>query len=689
MSHMLINKCGDIFKNRCRALAVLAVCLGFLAWGGTARASGVEITIKSGFDGRCKLGGLNPVVVVIEAVGEGRKGVLKLKAGERTYSVPAELERGARKAIRFSIPFFGAEERIEAAFEGEGGDQVKAGHTPVILPERTIFFGVLSDSPKSLYFLNDLDTSGLGGGRAAVVELDRQIPYSLDELENINFIIVEDFRTGELAGSKARLLEDWVALGNCLLAGAGDSAHKNLTGLLAGLREPLRHGDGVMVPVAGGIAGSTPESLRDVVLKHVTPYSLAMAVKGSGLQRRAAGAAKMAGAAGGAVRPERSGLYLIFSLIILYVLAAGAAALAGKRLKWAFGAVVAFFCLFFLGLSLHGGIFKAVAGGAGVRVHGPVSRTYALTCVYPHRGDGARIKISCASFASAQGASPEADALSREVYCPGRTGHYIHSSSYEPGGAKCIVLTAGGDGVISGEIINPLPYDMENCFMIIGDTVIPVGKMGGRERLSVKYSQDHNLRGAGDYNYLDLLYRAAGVKDQRRHLIDYYFYHVDDYRPGGRLIGFARESAEVEINGAGRSFRRTVMNVFPIDIRAGDGSLSLPPEVVRPVADCGPAEEGGSWREYSGGPGGELKLYYVMPPGLEPAEIAITGSPGAGENSVSVYNRAAGRWEALGPEILAGERLRPYLSAGPLALSVRSGARVLIPQMAVKGVEHR
>lgn len=668
---------------------MLAVCLGFLAGGGAVRAaSGVDIAIRSGFDGRCKLGGLNPVVVDVKAVSGGCRGILRLKAGERTYSTPVELAGGAGKAVRFSIPFFGADERIEATFAGEGAELARVEHTPVILPEKTLFFGVLSDSPASLSCLNDLDTFEPGGGKAVMVALDRQLPYSLEELENINFIVIEDFRTAELAGSKAGLLEDWVRLGNCLLVGAGEYAQKNLTGVLAGLREPLRLGDGVVVPVAGGIAGKTPEFLGTVIGKHVTPYALAKAVKGSGLRRRTAGAVKLGGAAGEAIRPEKNSLYFVFSLLLLYVAAVGAAALAGKRLKWAYGAVVVSFSLLFLGLSMFSGIFKAAAGGAGVRVHGSVNRTYLLTCVYPYRGNGVRIAVPGASFASAPGGG-EADALSRGVYCSGRTGHYVHSSSFEPGGAGEVVLAVSEDGVLSGEIVNPLPQAMENCFLIVGDTVIPVGKMGGREKFSVKYRLDHNLKGTGDYNYLELLYRAAGVQDNRRQLIDYYFYHVDDYQPGGRLIGFAREAAAAEIDGGSLSIRRTVMNVFPINIQPGGGRINLPPEIVRPVAGYGPAEEGEAGREYSGAPGGELKLYYVMPPGLEPAEIVFTGTAGAGEKNVFIFNRAGGRWEILGEEVLAGERLRDYLFDGPLILSLRGGARALIPQVAVKGVAGR
>lgn len=686
----IVNACRKARAALAFLAACLALCLAFPACGAAAgNPAGLQMTITSGFDGRCKMGGLNPVVVEVESGESGCSGTVTLKASERVYTCLLQLEKETKKTMRFSVPFYGADEKIEAVFEGQSAGPVKAEHVPAILPGNTLFVGILSDHPENLYYLKDLDAAGLGGGGVETVELDGEFDYSQAELENINFIVIDDFNTTGLGAAGTGLLKDWVSLGNCLLAGAGDSRQKTLTGLLAGLSVPSLLGDGVVVPVDGGIAGSTAESVSDTLLKHITPYAVARAVRGSGLLQRSNGAAKLSGAAEEALRPEKGGIYFVFSLLLLYLLAAWAAALAGQRFRWAYGAVIAFFCLLFLGLSLPSGIFRAAAGAAGVRVYGAVNRDYFLTCVYPYRGKAARVAIPGAAFASVPGGVWAGDARSREIYCSGDAGHYMQSSSYGPGGGLDNALTLGGDGVISGEITNPLPYTLENCFLLVGDTVIPVGKMAGREKFRVRYTADHGLKDTGDYNYLDRLGRAAGVLDQRRQMIEYYFYNLEDYKPGGRLIGFSRETAGLEVNGSLRNIRRTVLNVFPIDLKGGEGGINLPPEVIRPVAGQHPAGESESRREYTGEAGGELRLYYVMPPGLKEEEIKFTEAAGSERGSVSLYNRAVGGWDKLEEGSLAGEKLREYLSGGPLVLSIGGGSRTLVPQMAVKGVAER
>jgi hypothetical protein len=163
-----------------------------------------------------------------------------------------------------------------------------------------------------------------------------------------------------------------------------------------------------------------------------------------------------------------------------------------------------------------------------VKVHGEMTVTHALNCVYPGNGIGGSLKIPGASFAWATGSGWKPDALSQSISYAGEEGRYIYTCSYESGTPGDNALNLGADGTVSGEIVNPLARDMENCFLLAGDTVIPVGRLEGRERFTVDYRLDHTLGGSGDYNYLNLLYRSAGLADSRRQLLDYYF-----LQPGG------------------------------------------------------------------------------------------------------------------------------------------------------------
>jgi hypothetical protein len=650
---------------------------------------GLDLTVVSGFDGKCKLGGLNPVVVIVEAKESGYSGLLKVKAGERTYSCRIELASGSRKEVRFTIPFFRANDRIEVVFESGGQVLADAVSTPEILPERTIFIGGVSDSPQNLYYLKEMDTSELGGGKVEIVSLGGDLNYSLAELENMNLIVIEDSRKVNFSERAAKLLQEWVKSGNCLLIVAGESPPAAFAGIIKDLSRPASLGDGIIVPVDGGVLAKSPQFVQGIILKHVTPYAVAKAVNGSGLPKQIKGAGNLNGVADNTLRPDKNTMHFILSFLVLYMFTALVAAFSVKRLKWVYAALVGASCLVFLVLSLTSGIFKPAAAGAAVRVHGTATRTYALTCIYPYGEDEVRVKSPGAFFTSAlDGGGWESDPSSGEVKYSGKTGKYIYTSSLDLNGAEDSALVADSSGILSGELKNPLPDKLENCFIIFGDTVIPVGDLAGREKISLNYRLDYNLRGSGDYNYLAALCRAAGTQGLRRQMVDYYFYNVDDWQTGGRLIGFSSETGDLEINGNRQKTKYTVLNVFNIAVAEASQELFLPGETIRPVVDYGPGSagsEGTGKREYPGEEGREMKVYFVLPPGLKSFEISITGTPGRAGESVRVYSRNSKAWDEVKGGTLAGEKLQDCVSGGPLILKISGGGRTGIPQIAVKG----
>jgi len=430
--------------------------------------------------------------------------------------------------------------------------------------------------------------------------------------------------------------------------------------------------------------------VRDLILKQITPYAVDKAVNGSSLSKQIKGAGNLNGAADNALSPNKSIVYFIFALLTLYAAAALAAALFVNRLKWLYAALVGISCLVFLGLSWSSGIFKPAAAGAAVKVHGAVTRTYALTSVYPYGQEEVRVKIPGAFFASAlDDGGWEAGPSSEEVKFSGKTGQYIYSSSLETTGAGDAALSFDSSGILRGEIKNPLPDRLENCFVLWGDTVIPVGNLAGREKISLNYRPDYNLKGSGDYNYLAALYRASGIQGLRRQLIDYYFYNVDDWQSGGRLIGFSGETGDLEINGIRQKAKYTVLHVFNIAVAGGSQETYLPGETIRPVVDYGPGgagSEGAAKREYPGEDGKEMKVYFVLPPGLKPLGISFTAPPGRAGGIVLVYNYSSKAWDDPGGGSPTGERIQDYVTGGPLLLKICGGARATLPQIEVKGV---
>lgn len=668
----------------------LGLCLTVFLPAAGADSAPVEMTVQLGFDNKCRLGGINPVTVTLATANGPYSGWLRVTTGAAEYRCPVEIGAGARKELRFSLPFFKANQTVEAVFEQNGQVLAQAVQSPDVFSERTVMIGVLSDSPGQLGWLTDVDMKESGGGKTEVIDLGRSLKYSREELENFNFIVIEDFPTASLTKQESGLLEEWIQRGNCILVGAGDRSGKTLTGICDGLVEAQPLGEGMIIPVPAGLLNNDPQTIQGILTHYITPYALNKGIHGTGLAGRIKGITNYTGVADYALKPGTEFLYFMVSLLALYMISVVVSIFTAGRLPWLYAGLVVFFSILFLILPSHNGLNQPACAGAAVRVYGPPTHTYTLTCLHPFSAEGVSVADPAASFTWLLGDSAAViDAFSGELTCNTQNTFYTYTQTTEMSSVESISLSVDDAGRISGRLTNPLPEQLEHCFVIFGDTSIPVGSLDGKESVAVDYRLNHNLQGSGDYNYLASLHSAAGMQDIRRQLIDYYFYNIDDLKPGGRLIGFSTVTKPVEVDGRSQPVRYSVMHVFAVDIPGRNQPIILPAETIRSIADRGTdgtGNENGVKRELPGKPGGEARIYYVMPPNLEPLDISVTGIlPPGGRNRITVYNRSREAWEDLDENRLIGERVQSLVDSGPLLLQVTGDYRSSLPQIAVRG----
>lgn len=654
-----------------------------------ADAQDINISISAGFDGKCRMGGINPVTVTLETKEKGFQGMLNLEADGKKYSHKVQLAKDAKKSFRFSIPFLNANAKISASCESGGKTSANIITTPIILPENSVFVGILSDTPENFKYAEEMDFCSFGSKKKLTADLGKNFEYTREQLDCFNFILLDNFDMSNLSDESRKDLKDWIRSGNCMLVGAGKYAYKNLKGDFKNMNSPQNIGEGMIVPVKEGLENAAPEYIEGMLEKYITSYGIAKIVAGSGLPQQMRNAERLYSTVDGQLRPASNILFFLLALLALYLCAAGISVYMGKKRKWLFTVVIAGFCVVFYITALWGGIQEPSAAAAAVKIYGNSSgtRTYALVGTYPRGEEKVSLKLPGASFVYACGENQGVDdPLGKEAVFSGKGSHYAYSSSLEPHEDFRFALNLAEGDVLTGKIKNPLPYRLHNCFLILGDTVIGLGELGGREEVQVKYRLDHVLKDTGDYNYLDSISRAARMDGWERQLFEYYFYNLEDSAAGGRLFGFAEDRTEAQIDGRRKNIRTAALHVFRADIVPDGGVADLPGEYIKPVAYPGESMDSMEKREALQEKGKELKVYYALPSNIRAQEIKFSGRPEPGAGKLEVFNREKASWLEPDGDTLSGEKLYGCVSKGPLVVRIVDGSRVILPQISLKGI---
>ncbi|SFG57192.1 hypothetical protein SAMN05660649_02047 [Desulfotomaculum arcticum] len=668
-------------------LIYLVIMVVWLLAGGSAYASApVAISAETGFAGKCKAGGINPVRVTLESGGQDVEGTVTVAAGARLYRHRVDLPAGTTKMLPFSVLVLNQDRAITISFDDHDGKVIAGRRVPLeIAPANAVLVGLLSDTPAELYYVRGLNAPLTAGKDVLTVNMDENFHFTPAEMQNINLIVLDNFNTGNLAADQEELLRSWLSGGGLALVGTGRYGYKNLTGMFARLdgAEPTGYGCAAALPFSP--AGSDdPSGVAQALEQYITAAGLARLINGARITEQAAAAGELQPVAERLLQPSGYAVLFLLALAVVYLLLLGACIFWRGRPWWAVPAIVAGFAMIFCLLAWSGGLYRSKAVCAGVQIHGDDDASYSLTNIYPYRQQQLEVQLPGTYLIQEAGAGKfSIDPLETTIAYDDAGPHYLYSRGTAPGKNPNLQLGLDGD-LLTGEIENPLACDLVNCFLLVGDTVVGLGDLEGRGRVEFKYRLEHALLNLGDYNFLDAVSRAGKMDNYQLELFKYYFYQAAGDGTGCKMFGFSRGQKELTINGKSRKVEELALRVFPVTLQTGPGAVTLPPGLVQPVVECrNPSTV--IKNDYNLREGEELTVYYVLPPEVRAGEISVYSRVEGGQIKLEVFNRRQGAWEPLISGMLQGAALEDYIGGGPLAIKIKGSGRIIIPQIGIKG----
>lgn len=223
-------------------LAIVMLWMGTAEFA-TAQPVGPTLSVQIGFDGYCRRGedgGWCAVYAVMSNEGAGVEGELRVSRdvtgdpASGVYARPVALPAHSRKAYSLLVPSaeFSARSHMEVQLVA-GGEVLAAQQAAVTwLREGDRLYGIASDSPSTLNFLNDVAPAG---GRGVVAHLDLvALPSDPLGWEGLDVLVLSDVDTTGLSTEQRGALGTWVAHGGHLVVGGGPGVGRTAAGV-AGL----------------------------------------------------------------------------------------------------------------------------------------------------------------------------------------------------------------------------------------------------------------------------------------------------------------------------------------------------------------------------------------------------------------------------------------------------------------------
>ncbi|WP_053955258.1 hypothetical protein [Inediibacterium massiliense] len=653
-----------------------SICV-FLMWmlifSFSSKAEGnIDIKIDAGFDGKGKIGTMMPVKIQVESK-TNVDGNLKIQTENRVYHHPIQLSPNSKKEFFFSIPIWNGKEKIQASIEENGQILEEKSKNIKVLPTETAFIGILSDDFSNHYLKEYKDDVLLQNTQ--IVSLHKKL-NDKDILNSISLIVIDNYNTKNLTNQQQNLLKNWISSGNTLFIETGERSYKTLTGIFSNLKEPTKVGKGFVVPIKNI---KDAQSFEKTLYSHINDTFIEKIVKKDSMEERIQNSMNLYTVVDEMKKPnEKTALFLLIGLFMYLIILAIFIYIENK--KWIFTITIFGFSILFYVLSWWGGFQKDEWMKASICVHDPIVRTYDLLYGSPAQKDPIQLKHDAFFIEGIDGQNYKIDPIEKNVNFPKKkeVECILYEEKNEGKQIGNISIEFIGKDKISANIENPIPETLENTFFVIGDSIIPIGNLEGKENKKIDITLKHELKNLGDYNYLEKIYEKAKLKEDQKEMFSYYFYNIED-PCSGKLIGFSNEKEEISINKKNKKIKNKICNVFPVNVNFKN-KVHIPSGMIKPIFTSEMMERKEYLLENT-----PLEIYYSIPSEVLVEKIKLTTKQEGGEMKLMVYNFSIHQWELLTNTSFNKENLQNYIRKGFLKIKAEGDARMIIPQILLEG----
>ncbi len=212
-------------------LLFMCICFSFKTYSDEVDFGENDILLEYsyGYDGIAKLGRYLPINLGINNIKDaGFKGFLSFKLiggdGKRyEYQYPVELKEKESVVNNYYIPLGNKSDKIEIILEDENQKEILKRNIELDIDKNhsKLMVGVLSDTPDKLNYLENASIN-YGLLTSKFINLSQYtFPDTQTGLDQLDIILISNFRIRDLSYYQSRALMDWVKSGGVMILGTG------------------------------------------------------------------------------------------------------------------------------------------------------------------------------------------------------------------------------------------------------------------------------------------------------------------------------------------------------------------------------------------------------------------------------------------------------------------------------------
>ena len=644
-------------------------------------AEDIDINAASELKGTCKMGCICPVKIDIESSGKNIKGILNLSLGEDTYSHSAEILSGMKKTYTFMVPVKKQIKDMKVTLV-QKGETILSKTFPIdVRDSDSVFIGLLSDDADEYNFLKDMKIAPVETNNNEVIDL-KQAEMSYAVLKNINFIIIDDFDYENLSGDYKDNIDKWLKNGGIIFLGSGKYKNKNFTGPFKDVKDITYAGSGSIIPVNFELSDkSNINKFNEIVLQDLNYNELNSLIQKSDIQKKINKIEILSGSANSTLKTDKNITILLIILLILYMTVLIIMVLFRKKkfFMW-FSAVLIFSAAFYSVYLICGTGNEKLSDASINRYFCNACESDSVINIYPYKKD---IKLNLnnsiiASDIGTQDAVFDASDNFIKYNALKETSYMYNASINNSDNISKSKLTLTGE-YIKGEIKNELLYDLDNSFLIAGDTFIKIGSLKSGESVKMNYQMDQKLKGKGDFEYINFIQNQINDEYEKKFIECYpMLRNSSDFKC--ELVGFTKRKIPMDVNDKNAKVSSLNMEVIPVELNFADDNDEIPEGIIKPSVKIDAQND--NVREYTFKKDEDVKIYYNLPKDMKIKKIEMENTFKDGNFKLEVFNYTFNRWQAMDSLSISNT---DFLNKNHiLCVRIKGDGRFVIPDIILK-----